>query len=158
PSLYSVAAPMHQQRLLDDAADRQPWIERRIRILKDHLHRWPMQTHGAAVAASDLRSIQPDRARTRPHQADDGAPQARFATTGLTDQSHGLSRTDLEAYAIDRAEDAETSFEVNLKIADRKHGLGQSRASLSATRQATCCVPVVTASAGRSVWQRGSAI
>ena len=87
---------MDHQRLGDRGADRHPRIERRVRVLEDHLH---ALAHRAQIALRQLRDLpvfEPDRPGRRLVQAQDRSPQRRLTATGLADEAERLAAQNIE--------------------------------------------------------------
>ena len=71
--------------LCDDLPDRHPWVQRRVRILKDDLNVPPHGPHLAALELGDVPLVEDDLARGGLGQPDDRATEGRLAAAGLTD-------------------------------------------------------------------------
>ena len=98
------------QRLGEDVADRQPRIERRHRILEDHLQ---VAADREALAASDISAVSlaehaivPD---CGPRRVQDLHDRRRLAAAGFADQPERLALADVEADAVDRAHRADAA-------------------------------------------------
>ena len=87
------------QWLADDILDRHTWIQRRIRILENHLHIFPQSTNRFRV---DLLPVKINFSACRVVKAQERASDRRLATAGLSDQPECLARSDIERYAVNR--------------------------------------------------------
>src|SRR3954463_16165750 len=92
-----------EQRRAQDLADRSEWIERRVWILVDQLHR-------AAILLPVAALERPDIAATEQHLPGGWAAQAscdlasrRFPTAALAHQADRLTLVDAQRDAIQRA-------------------------------------------------------
>src|SRR5215217_313129 len=86
------------QRIFDLLA----WVERRVRILKDHLYAAPQSPCGGRIMGQDVFSAKanfPTRRFIEPHQT---ATEGRLATTALADQPDRLSWRDRQRDAVNR--------------------------------------------------------
>ena len=91
---------VQQDRLDQNAADGMPRIERRHRVLKDHLHaaaQWPA---GALVERGDVGAVEHDRPRGRRDQTEQRAAERGLAGAGLADDADGLALADGEIDAV----------------------------------------------------------
>src|SRR3954463_12690964 len=102
---------MHLEWLSDDVAHGHARIERRVRILEDHLH---AATHLAHLLAAELRELDavelhlPGR---RLVELEDGSTRGGLAAPGLADEAKRLALLDEEVDAIDRANRAHLTLE-----------------------------------------------
>ena len=84
------------ERLGDRRADRHPRVERRVRVLEDHLH---VAAHRAQLALRqprDVGAVERDRAGARLEQAQDRAAERRLAAARFADEAERLAAPDLE--------------------------------------------------------------
>src|SRR5882757_5000749 len=92
---------MGLERLADDPTDRVPRLERRVRILEDHLH---AATHDVQLVLGRLGDVLPlegDAAARRLVEPQDRPPERRLTATGLADQPDGLALLDRERDTVD---------------------------------------------------------
>src|SRR5205823_4389288 len=71
--------PMGAERLADDPADAVAWVERRERILEDHLHPSAERAELALAQARDVLSVEEDPAVRRLVQTQDRPTDGRLA-------------------------------------------------------------------------------
>ena len=93
---------VNAQTFADNLADPHAWIERCVRILKDHLHLAAHLAHRRSSQGGQILPLEGDGAARRHDQPDEAASQAGLAATRLANQSHRLAVLHIEAYAIDR--------------------------------------------------------
>ncbi len=77
-------------------------VERRHRILEDHLH---LELSGARLRPLerlDVLAVEPQRAIGGLEDAGDDPPERGLAASGFADQSHNLARCDGEVDPVDR--------------------------------------------------------
>src|SRR5438093_1780670 len=92
---------MHYRRLPNQIDDGQPRIERRVRILEDHLHlELPLARSGTGEAREGLPAPE-SRARRERQEPDREPTQRRFAAAGLADEADDLTFADGEIDAVD---------------------------------------------------------
>ena len=85
----------------DDLADRHPWIQRRVGILKDDLELTPHLAHPLAAVLRDVLAVEDDLAGSALQQLDDRPTERRLAAPGLTDESESLPGSHREVDAVD---------------------------------------------------------
>ena len=73
-------------------ADRAARVQRRVRVLEDHLQAHGSRGRARRVERRHRRALEDDRARARRHQADDRAGERRLAAAGLADEADDLAR------------------------------------------------------------------
>src|SRR5216683_451123 len=93
---------MDVERLAHDVADRLPWIERRVRVLKDHRHIAAMSPQRRAALVGDVLALELDGAGRRVEQANDGAAQCRLAAARFADQAQRFALLDVEVDPVHR--------------------------------------------------------
>ena len=76
-------------------------VERRLRILEDHLHLAPDRLQLAASGSGDVLSAEADRARGRVDQPHQRADQRRLAASGLADDAERLALVQCERDVVD---------------------------------------------------------
>src|SRR5450830_617458 len=94
PALGNGSNTEDVHRFFDDVSYGHPWIERRIRILKDHLQFTANLAHGFVRQGAQVLVTVGNGARRRRIQTHDGPADSRFTATRLTDQSHRFAPTD----------------------------------------------------------------
>ena len=102
---------MDAQRLADDPADGVARVERRERVLEDHLHPPPQRLELALAERGDVLAVEDDPARGRLVQAEERPPDRRLAAARFADEAERLAAADLEADAVDRADVADVAVE-----------------------------------------------
>ena len=100
------------ERLADDVADRHPRVQRRVRVLHDHLD---VAAQPAQLASRTSRTCPGPRSTavpavgfSRPHQQ---LGQRGLAAAGLADDAERLALLQLEADAVDRLDRADLLLE-----------------------------------------------
>src|SRR4029077_3231378 len=118
-------------------------IERRVRVLEDHLHLAPKGPQLTGPELLDRRSLEDDLALGRFEQTHDRPPQRRLAATRLADQSERLPFADGEAHVVDRMharnfalQNSGPDGEVLLDVADLEKGRLARLAGLLESRHA----------------------
>ncbi len=91
----------------DDRADGVPRVQRRVRVLEDHLHVPAHRTHSAHPEVSDVLALELDLAAGRFEQPGDQPPHRRLAAAGLAHDAQRLAGLDLEVEAVDRVHGAD---------------------------------------------------
>ena len=128
----------------DLRADRPPRVERRVRVLEDHLQPdeapRPRAPRRAASTGSPSKTTLPPDGR---HEPDRRARERRLAAARLADEADDLAALDAEARARDRAhaataaalvvDDDVVELERAHAVRKRVDGTGEPRASRSAT-------------------------
>jgi hypothetical protein len=93
---------LNPERGTDDRADRVPRVQRRVRVLEDHLHVPPQRAQLALRQVGDVRALEDDRTTGRFEEPDEHAARGRLAAAGLADQPQRLSLVDIEVETVDR--------------------------------------------------------
>jgi hypothetical protein len=91
------------QRLGDDRTHVEARIERRKRVLKDHLHVAPLGAQRGGAEGQQIRTVEYDLSRSRLDEPQDGAPQGRLSATGLPHHAECLAVSQGKIDAVDRA-------------------------------------------------------
>ena len=99
PGVRSVA--VRPQRLGDDRAHLHARVERRVRILEDHLRPAAEALERVPLQFADIGAFEADRATGRPVQAEERAADRRLAGARLADEGQGLAPLDCEGDAVD---------------------------------------------------------
>ena len=74
-----------------------------MRVLEDDLHPLPQRPQLGLPATGHLLALEPDRARRRRDQPEQGPPERRLARPRLADDAEHLAATQVEADAVDGA-------------------------------------------------------
>src|SRR6266849_8450495 len=147
-----------KQAIRDLVADRAPWIERTIWVLKDHLQ--PRVALRSRATAKDLHSlaVEDDLAARGGLQTDGGASERRLATTGFTHQADDLADVDREARAGDRPHGHSVATTVdNLQVANLEDAHATSTGTNGSTGQASARSGAREINGGTSVRHRSMA-
>ena len=88
-------------RLADDVHDAHPRIERRVRVLEDHLHLELLLARRGGVEARQRHAPPEPLAFGQRQQADRQAAERRFAASGFADEPHHFAGRDGEIDVID---------------------------------------------------------
>src|SRR4051794_13702896 len=110
------------QRFADDPARRHPRVERRVRVLEDHLEPAPELAQLAALDVRDVLAVERDRAAGRLVEAHDRAARRALAAARLAHEPQRLALAEREGDAVDRAHVADVA------LAD--HALGDAEPDL----------------------------
>ncbi len=102
PAAGSRHQVQHVQRVAQLRADLAPRVERRVRVLEDHLEPGELARARSARERLHLVPLEEDGSRRRSNEANGGARKTRLATAGLADEPDDLSSFDGEARACDR--------------------------------------------------------
>ena len=89
-------------RLADDAAYGVTGIQRRVRVLEDHLHTRSELAQLLLAEGRELDVAQPDLAGRRAMELQHSPPGRGLAAPALADQPERLAREEIEAHTIDR--------------------------------------------------------
>ena len=130
PQVAALRDPVQPQRLADDRTARHARVQRRVRILEDHVQLASQRPHLPSREMRDVDAAQQDLAGGRLGEPHDAVGDGRFAAAGLADQPEQLPATELErdivhsvherALACDPAADAVVLDEV----ANLERGIG----------------------------------
>ncbi len=88
-------------RRLDDGADGVPGVQRRVRVLEDHLEVAAGFPHPSGGPVGDVLAVEQDGAAGGFEQPGDQAARGRLAAAGLADQPQRLAGSDREVDAVD---------------------------------------------------------
>ena len=105
-------------RVADDRAHPLARVERRVRILEDHLHLAPQRSQRARAEIADVPAVEDDPARRRLVEADDRPAERRFAAARLADETERLALPHGEADVVDRVDPRDLALQQPL--ADRE--------------------------------------
>src|SRR5205085_10171197 len=100
---------VHAQRLADDAADAVPRVERRERILEDHLHPPTQRAQRVLTEIRDVLAVEDDLAAGRLVETQDRAAHGRLSAAGLADEAERLAALERQRDAVDRAHVADVA-------------------------------------------------
>src|SRR5260221_275814 len=102
---------MHLERLADDVADGHAWVQRRVRVLEDHLHPAAHLPHRLAAELREFDAVELHFAGRRLVELEDRAAGRRLPATRLADEAEGLALLDEEVDAVDGAHRADLALE-----------------------------------------------
>ena len=89
------------ERRGEDLADALAGVQRRLRVLEDHLHLAADRLHLPAAGLGDVVAVEADRARGRRQQPHQHADQRRLAAPGLADDPERLAGVEVEGDVVD---------------------------------------------------------
>ena len=95
----------------DDRADGQARVQRRVRVLEDHLHIAALAAQLARARRRQFHAHELDRAGRRLVELEDGPSDRRLAAAGLADQAERLATADAERHVVDRSHPADPALE-----------------------------------------------
>jgi hypothetical protein len=111
----ALAVPLLQavdhERLADDRSDRLARVQRRVRILEDHLHLAAQRLQLSPRQVCDLLARDLDAAARRLEEPVDQARRRRLATACLADDAERLAALDVERDAVHGAHSADLLLE-----------------------------------------------
>src|SRR6185312_12429194 len=110
-ALRSIADAVDVQTFPDDVADRHPRVERAVGILEDDLHVTTKLLQVVAAGGEDVASLKENLAARRRGQSQDHPPGRRLAAAGLSDESEGFARRDLQGEVLNRVDSRDLSLE-----------------------------------------------
>ena len=93
------------QRLADDVGDRQPRIQRAVRILENHLEPAPARAQFRPAQAGDVLALEHNAAGGRLDELDDRASERGLAAAAFAHQPDRFARRDGEAHVIHGADE-----------------------------------------------------
>src|SRR5258708_33743195 len=102
---------MHLERLTDDVSDRHARVQRRVRVLEDHLHPAAHVGHLLAAELGELDAVELHLAGGRIVELEDRAAGRGFTAAGLADEAERLALLDEEVDAVDGADSADLTLE-----------------------------------------------
>jgi hypothetical protein len=109
--LAPVREPVGAERLADDPADAMPRVERRERVLEDHLHAAPQRPQLPVAELGDVSPVEDDAAVSRLVEPQDRPADGRLAAAGLADETERLPATDRQRHVVDGADVADVAVE-----------------------------------------------
>src|SRR4051794_14470120 len=92
---------MNSSRFADGIADREPRVERRVRVLKDHLDALADPAQIATRKGQQVAAVQDDAPSFRLGETDHAARQGGLATTGLADNPQHLTSRHRDGNPVD---------------------------------------------------------
>src|SRR5690606_14643948 len=110
PALRAAEEPVHLERRLEDRADGLARVQRRERVLEDHLDR-TAKCLRALRSRIELAAFEDDPTGGRPIQARDHASGGRLAAARLADEAERLAARNLEADAVDGLQPADRALQ-----------------------------------------------
>src|SRR5262249_45395247 len=99
------------QRPGEDLPDGHPRIQRAVRVLGDHLHLSPDRPQRIVVERREVAPLEHDLPAGGPLELQDAPAGGRLAAPGLAHQAERLTAADLEAHAVDGADQAAPASE-----------------------------------------------
>ena len=102
---------MQPERRTHDRADGLARVQRRIRVLEDHLHVAADGPKVVALHPRDVPAVEPDGAVRRVVQAHGHAGERALAAPGLADEPDGFAGIDVEVDAVDGVHRADLLLE-----------------------------------------------
>jgi hypothetical protein len=101
---------VHLERLGDDRAHGHARVERRIRILEDHLHLAPHLAHGLTLQRGEVGAVEVHMAGRRAVELQDSPAGGRLAAARLAHQPQRLALAHEEVDAVDRPDLADLAL------------------------------------------------
>ena len=102
--LHPLLAALHAvdlERRPDDLTDRLARVQRRVRILEDHLHLAPQRPQLALRDRRDVAAVEADRAACWIEEPQDQPCCRRLPAAGFAHDAQGLAATDVERDVLD---------------------------------------------------------
>ena len=99
------------QRLGEHRADRHSRVQRRVRVLEDHLHPATHLAQRIPLQSGHVHAVELDPTVGGVDQPDHGSSERRLAATGLPHQAERLATLDVERDAIHGAHGADLTLE-----------------------------------------------
>ena len=90
------------ERRFERAADGLAWIERRVRVLEDHLGKSRAVLPIPTGASADILTVEHDAASCWCLQPEDGKSEGRLSATGFADKAEAFAAFEFEIDAIYR--------------------------------------------------------
>jgi hypothetical protein len=110
-ALLAVGDAVDVERVADDRPDPLARVQRRVRVLEDHLDLAPECPQRATLEGGDVVAVELDGALGDWQQLGDQPRQGRLAAAGLTHHAERLARVDLQVDAVDRVHPADLALE-----------------------------------------------
>src|SRR4029079_4326780 len=82
-----------------------PGVERRVRVLENHLHLRAKLAPLRLAQRGQLDVLVPEATARGLVEAQEAAPEGALAAAGLADKGEHLAAPDLERHSVDRAQD-----------------------------------------------------
>src|SRR5258706_11312366 len=102
---------MNAQRIGDDGSHPLARVQRRVRVLEDHLRLAADRPERAPGQPGDVLAVEDDRPAGQLLQPDDAPAEGGLAAAGLADQAERLPRPDLDADVVDGVHPADLALE-----------------------------------------------
>ena len=99
------------ERVAEDLPDALARVQRRVRVLEDHLHLAPVRAQPPPRQRRDVAAAEVHRARRRLVQPHEQTAERRLAAAGLADDAERLAAPNLERDAVDRVDDVAAAAE-----------------------------------------------
>ena len=109
--VLAAAEAVCANRLGHDAADAVPRVQRRERVLEDHLHPAAKRAQLLLAELRDVLAVEHDPSVRRLVQPQDGAADRRLAAARLADEPDRLAAVDRQRHAVDGADVADVPVE-----------------------------------------------
>ena len=90
------------QRAADDVSHPHPRVQRRERILEDHVHLWPELPEPATGHVRDVGPVKEDLAAVGVEQAQDAPSDGGLPASRFSHQPHDLTGADRQVHAVHR--------------------------------------------------------
>src|SRR5258708_22490636 len=111
PDLPAAGIAMDAQGIGDDGSHPLAGVQRRVRVLEDHLHVAADRPERAPGEPRDVLAVEDDRSAGQLLQPDDATAEGGFAAAGLADQAERLPGPDLDADVVDGVHPAHLALE-----------------------------------------------
>ncbi len=99
------------ERLPDDATDAVARVQRRERILEDHLHPAPQRSQLALAQRGDIATVEHDPPGRRLVEPEDRPTDGRLAAARFAHEPEGLAAADRQRDVVDSANVADVAVE-----------------------------------------------
>src|SRR4029450_9242112 len=109
--LLAVGKAVDLERVADDRPDPLARVQRRVRVLEDHLDLAPELAKLIALEVRDVLAVELDRALGDRQQPADQAGQGGLAPAGLADYAEGLATEHLQGDAVHGVHPADLALE-----------------------------------------------
>ena len=108
--------PVDAQRLADEPTDRVPRVQRRERVLEDHLHPPAQRAQLALAEGRDVVAVEDDSPAVGAYRRSKRAADRRLAAPGLADEAERLAAADREGDVVDRPHVADVPIEQDARL------------------------------------------
>jgi len=124
PARRGVADVPDLEALGHDVTDLAARVQRRDRVLEDHLHARSGLAHFGGPQLGELHAVEADAARRGFRELHHRAPGRRLPASRLADQTEGLARRHVEADPRDRLDLAALGAELHHEVLDPQQHVG----------------------------------